>query len=220
MATSAASCTRDVSVSLPVRSFSCFAPAGAVTALVGPSGSGKTSILSCVGAQLRPASGAIWLGGIEVTALRGRSLDLYRRTTVGIVHQDEHLLASLTALENVRVAAALCGHGHAAGRRRAVELLERLGLGGQLHHRPGQLSGGQRQRVALARALMADPAIVLADEPTAHLDRTTVAEVHDLLRAVAHEGRTVVVSTHDDRLSAAVDRTIDMAADPGPTTER
>ena len=192
----------------PVRDFSLYAPASRITALVGRSGSGKTSILSCVAGMLRPSSGSIWLGGIEVTKLSGKSLDAYRRGSVGVVHQAYNLIASLSARDNVAVPLTLAGVPRKEAIRTAVSQLEALGLSDHQHIRPGELSGGQQQRVAVARALSTNPSAVLADEPTAHLDGSSVDDVCALLKAMADQGRTVIVSTHDDRLLKSADQIV------------
>lgn len=201
---------------VPVSGLDLYAPSSRVTALVGRSGSGKTSVLSCIAAMLRPSAGTIWLGGIEVTSLRGKGLDAYRRHHVGVVHQTYNLIPSLNALENVTVPLALLGVGRAEARERALGLLSDVGMTGTLQHRPHEMSGGQQQRVAVARALATNPSVVVADEPTAHLDGSSVAEVRGLLRVIADSGRTVIVSTHDDRLLSSVDQTIHLA----PALER
>jgi putative ABC transport system ATP-binding protein len=192
----------------PVRDFTLYAPAGRITALVGRSGSGKTSILSCIAGMLQPESGTVWLGGIEVTRLTSTALDDYRRNHVGVVHQAYNLIASLSARDNVAVPLAFAG----IGRKRALEIatdhLQGLGLGDVLHCHPNELSGGQQQRVAVARALSTGPSVVLADEPTAHLDGSSVNDVCALLTMMAQQNRTVIVSTHDDRLLRAADQIV------------
>jgi putative ABC transport system ATP-binding protein len=192
----------------PVQSFNLFAKAEQVTALVGRSGSGKTSILSCIGAMLTPQSGAVWLGGIEVTALQGSALDSFRRSHVGVIHQAYNLLASLSVLENVCVPLRLAGVSRAVAAERSEALLNEVGMDPYLRHKPGQLSGGQQQRVAVARALATNPTLILADEPTAHLDGSSVDEVSELLRAIAVSGRTVIMATHDDRLLNSADQLV------------
>lgn len=192
----------------PVRDFTLYAPSSRITALVGRSGSGKTSILSCIAGMLRPESGKVWLGGIEVTRLVSKPLDDYRRNHVGVVHQAYNLIASLSARDNVAVPLAFAG----VSRKRALEIatgqLQGLGLGDVLHCRPNQLSGGQQQRVAVARALSTSPSVVLADEPTAHLDGSSVNDVCALLKVMAEQHRTVIVSTHDDRLLRVADQIV------------
>lgn len=192
----------------PVEGFDLYASSNRVTALIGRSGSGKTSLLSCIAGMLRPATGAIWLGGIEVSSLHGAALDDYRRNHVGVIHQGYNLIASLSAVENVMVPLRLTGTPRRASTERAEALLSELGLGQHLNHRPGELSGGQQQRVAVARALATNPSLVVADEPTAHLDGGSVDEVSLLLRSIAASGRTVIMATHDDRLLPAADQVI------------
>lgn len=193
---------------VPVKGLTFYAPSSRITALVGRSGSGKTSVLSTVAGMLRPQSGNVWLGGIDVSSLRGAGLDAYRRRHVGVVHQAYNLISSLTAVENVSVPLTLAGLNRREARSRAGALLERLGLGDVHHHRPHELSGGQQQRVAVARALAPGPSVVVADEPTSNLDGSSVEEVRDLFRSIADDGCTVIVSTHDDRLLSLVDQTI------------
>jgi putative ABC transport system ATP-binding protein len=197
----------------PVKDFTLYAPSSRITALVGRSGSGKTSILSCLAGMLRPESGTVWLGGIEVTRLASKPLDEYRRNHVGVIHQAYNLIASLSARDNVAVPLAFAG----VHRKRALEIatdqLLGLGLGDVLHCRPNELSGGQQQRVAVARALSTSPSVVLADEPTAHLDGSSVNDVCALLKMMAEQRRTVIVSTHDDRLLQVADQVIHLDSD-------
>lgn len=197
----------DVAV-VPVRNFNFYAGSGRVSALIGRSGSGKTSVLSCLAAMLRPLEGTVWLGGIEVSMLTGRQLDAYRRCHVGIVHQSYNLIPSLTSVENVAVPLRLAGVPRAEAIRRAADLLGELGLSRFERQRPGQLSGGQQQRVAFARAIAPRPSLVIADEPTAHLDGSSVADVRQMLRRIADDGRTVVIATHDDRLLSVADQVV------------
>jgi putative ABC transport system ATP-binding protein len=192
----------------PVDGFTMFAPSGRVTALVGRSGTGKTTILSCVAATLRAASGQVWLGGIDVGSLTGDALSKYRRDRVGVVHQQYNLIPSLTVRENVMLPMTLAGRSRREAQSRADELLSDLQVGSVARRKPRELSGGQQQRVAVARALANDPSLVVADEPTAHLDGCSVDDVAYLLRSVAEQGRTVILSTHDDRLLGAVDQVI------------
>lgn len=183
---------------------------GELVLLLGASGCGKTTLLSALASILLPSAGSIRLGDVEVTSLRGAELVAYRRERVGIVFQSFNLVPSLTAAENVQVPLRIAGVRGPTARRRAVELLERVDLGERLHHRPGDLSGGQAQRVAIARALANDPSLVLADEPTAHLDYVQVEGVLTLLRDLAQPGRIVVVATHDDRLLPLADRIVEL----------
>jgi putative ABC transport system ATP-binding protein len=194
----------------PLDHFSMQARDGELVLLLGPSGCGKTTLLSCLAGILRPTSGSLRVAGTEVTGLSGQALTDYRRSTVGVVFQSFNLVPSLTAVENV--AAPLWGAGVRRGtaRARATELLERVSLGDRSGARPGSLSGGQQQRVAIARALVHDPPLLLADEPTAHLDYLQVEGVLSLLRSLAAPGRVVVVATHDDRMLPLADRVVDL----------
>lgn len=198
-------------VSRPVNGFDLSAPPGSLVLLLGPSGCGKTTILSCLAGVIRPTSGAVRLADTDVTSLRGAALTDYRRHRVGIVFQAFNLVSSLTARENVMVPLRAAGvHGRTA-RQRADALLADVGLGEQAHQKPGFLSGGQQQRIAIARALALDPKLVVADEPTAHLDHANVEVVLRLLRRLTDEGRIVVVSTHDERLVPLADQIVDLA---------
>ena len=188
--------------------------AGSLTILLGPSGCGKTTLLSCLGGLLTPTSGRITVGGVDVTALNRRAMTQYRRRGVGIVFQAFNLVPSLTALENVMVPLRAAGFARGAARARAEKLLRRVGLQDRMTHRPGDLSGGQQHRVAVARAIALDPPLILADEPTAHLDYLQVEEMLKLIRSLATGNRMVVVATHDPRLLPLADRVIEMV----PTT--
>src|SRR5262245_469338 len=183
---------------------------GELVILLGPSGSGKTTLLSCLAGILTPTAGRICLGDTDTTNLRGRALTRYRRDTVGIVFQAFNLIPSLNARENVMAPLRLGGVGRGKARRRADELLTRVGLGDRMRHRPRALSGGQQQRVAIARALVREPSLVLADEPTAYLDYVQVEEVLRIVRELAAPGRVVVVATHDERLIPLADRTVEL----------
>jgi len=191
---------------------------GALTLLLGPSGCGKTSLLSCLGGILRPKSGSIRFGDIEVTSLKGQALTEYRRRTVGIVFQSFNLVPSLTALENVTVPLRAAGVKWSAAKARAEELLEDVGLADRVDHRPGDLSGGQQQRVAIARALGLDPPLILADEPTAHLDYVQVEAVLQVVRRLASGERVVVVATHDHRLLPLADQVVELVPEVGTST--
>jgi putative ABC transport system ATP-binding protein len=189
----------------PIDGLSFHADSGSLVLLLGPSGCGKTTLLSCIAGLLRPTSGSISVGPHEVTSLAGRSLDRYRQATVGIVFQAFNLVPSLTALENVELPMWTAGWSRRRARDRATELLASVGLSDRVKHRPKELSGGQQQRVAIARALALDPTVVLADEPTAHLDHIQVEGILRVLRDLAQPGRLVIVSTHDDRLLPLAD---------------
>ncbi len=158
---------------------------GELVILLGPSGSGKTTLLSCLASLLRPTVGTIRVGSTEVTGLTGGELEQYRRGTVGIVFQAFNLVASLTARENVAAPLRLASVSRGEANRRADELLERVGLSDRAGHLPSRMSGGQQQRAAIARALVHDPPLIVADEPTAHLDYVQVEEVLGLIRELA-----------------------------------
>jgi putative ABC transport system ATP-binding protein len=195
----------------PLDGLSFVAGDGELVVLLGPSGCGKTTLLSCLAGLLTPTSGRVEIGPTAVTQLRGPALAEYRRKTVGVVFQAFNLIPSLTARGNVIVPMRLAGVPRAQAKARAVELLELVGLGERVNHRPAQLSGGQQQRVAIARALVHAPQLILADEPTAHLDHIQVEGILRLMRELASPGRIVVVSTHDDRVSQLADRVIELA---------
>ncbi len=182
---------------------------GEMVAVMGPSGSGKSTLLNLIGALDRPTEGQVLVNGQDLA--RVRDLDAFRARTVGFVFQLHNLLPTLTAQENVE--APMLGQPIPARerRRRARELLERVGLGHRLHHLPGQLSGGERQRVAIARALANHPPLILADEPTGSLDSQSGAEVMALLQSLNREqGVTIVVVTHDPRVARSAQRILTM----------
>jgi putative ABC transport system ATP-binding protein len=197
----------------PINGLNLDVAAGSLVILLGPSGCGKTTLLSCLGGILRPTAGAIKFGDVDVTSLDARGMSKYRRETVGIVFQAFNLVPSLTALENVMVPLLASGLPRRAARKRAGQLLSRVGLEERVSHRPGDLSGGQQQRVAVARAIALDPPLVLADEPTAHLDFIQVEEVLRLIRELATGDRMVVVATHDSRILPLADRVVELVPD-------
>jgi putative ABC transport system ATP-binding protein len=185
---------------------------GELVLLVGASGCGKTTLLSALATLLTPARGTIVLDDIDVTALTGKRRDEYRRRDVGIVFQAFNLLPALSAVDNVAMPMWNGGVSARAARARARELLTDLGLGDRLGHKPASLSGGQQQRVAIARAIALEPPLLLADEPTAHLDATQVDTVLQLFRHTAAPGRIVVIATHDERLIPIADRVVELSA--------
>ena len=195
----------------PLDRLSLDAGGGELVVLLGPSGCGKTTLLSCLAGLLEPTDGTVRFQGIDVGGLSGAGLADYRQRTVGVIFQAFNLLASLSARKNVMVPMTLAGVGRKEAGVRADALLERVALSERASHRPAQLSGGQQQRVAIARALVHDPPLVVADEPTAHLDHIQVEGILVLLRELAAPGRTVVVSTHDDRITHIADRVIELA---------
>ena len=193
---------------------------GSLAILLGPSGCGKTTLLSCIGGILKPTSGRIQFGDIDVCSLDKRALSDYRRNTVGIAFQAFNLVASLTALENVMVPMRAARMSRHQARERAEELLTRVGLEHRMRHRPGDMSGGQQQRVAVARAIALDPPLLLADEPTAHLDFIQVEEVLRIVRELASGERVVVVATHDTRMLPLADRVVELVPQTAATTSR
>ena len=194
----------------PLNGFSFEGDDGQLVVLLGPSGCGKTTMLSCLAGLLKPASGSIHFNNEEVTALRGGALAAYRRHSVGVVFQAFNLIPSLSARANVMVPLRLAGVPRKEARERATALLARVGLTERINHRPAQMSGGQQQRVAIARALVQDPPLVLADEPTAHLDYIQVEGILRLLRDLARPGRMVVVATHDERITNLADKVVEL----------
>jgi len=194
----------------PIDGLDLDASSGELVLLLGPSGCGKTSLLSSMAGLLRPTAGSIWVGETEVTSLSGRRLGDYRRHGVGIVFQSFNLIPSLTALENVTSPLRADGWPRRRARSRGLELLELVALADRARARPGALSGGQQQRVAIARALAHDPPLVVADEPTAHLDFVQVEGVLRLLRDLAVPGRLVMVATHDHRMAPLGDRVVEL----------
>ena len=172
--------------------------AGDFAVLVGPSGSGKTTLLNLIGGLDSPTAGRICISGTEIGTMRKADLSALRLHRIGFVFQEYNLIPVLSALENVEFVMLLQGKPEAQRRRRAMALLDELGLQGLEHRRPAELSGGQQQRVAVARAIAAEPVIVLPDEPTANLDSKSGAALMDLMRRLNEErGVTFVFSTHD-----------------------
>ena len=171
-------------------------------AILGPSGSGKTTLLNVIGGLDRYDSGDLIINGVSTKKYKDRDWDSYRNHTIGFVFQSYNLIPHQTILANVELALTISGMGKAERTRKAVQALEQVGLGEQVHKKPNQLSGGQMQRVAIARALVNDPDILLADEPTGALDSDTSIQVMDLLREVAKD-RLVVMVTHNPELAEA-----------------
>jgi ABC-type lipoprotein export system ATPase subunit len=184
--------------------------AGETVAITGPSGGGKSTLLYLLGGMDRPTSGDIWLAGQRLGEASERGLARLRRDAIGFVFQAFHLMEELTAAENVELPALLAGRSPRAARRRALRLLEQVGLADREKFLPSALSGGQRQRVAIARALSNEPLVVLADEPTGNLDSAATLEVLRLFESLHVAGQTLVVVTHDSRIAATADRMISM----------
>nr|WP_083812580.1 ABC transporter ATP-binding protein [Gordonia neofelifaecis] len=183
---------------------------GQFVAVVGPSGAGKSTLLHIVGALDTPTSGSIRVDGTDLSGLTDDEASQFRRTRVGFIFQFFNLVPTLTAWENVALPMLLDSKSLRKARPRAVELLERVGLGDRVAHRPAELSGGQMQRVAIARSLMMEPKILLADEPTGNLDSKTGADVLELLAEVAHDepDRLVLMVTHDGGAAQVCDRVV------------
>ena len=192
-----------------VRDVSLAVAPGEVVLIMGPSGSGKTTLLSMMGALLKPTEGSIYLDGTGISELSEGRLPDIRLRQFGFIFQDFNLLSALTVLENVAIVAELAGLRGRAARDKASALLTDLGLGERLDFLPEKLSGGEKQRVAIARALVNDPALVLADEPTANLDSKIGHEIMRLLRRIAKDqGRSVVIVSHDQRIRDIADRVL------------
>ena len=183
---------------------------GQVVLALGPSGCGKSTLLSVLAGLLRPTSGRASFAGTDIGGLRGRALLDHRRRSVGVVFQAFNLVPSLSALENVMAPLVLTGVRSTTARSSALRLLDEMGMAPHARKRPGQLSGGQQQRVAFARALVRDPPLLLADEPTAHLDPEQVDGVMALINRLRGPGRLVVIATHDDRFHAVADAVVRM----------
>ncbi len=183
-----------------------------VTVFKGPSGSGKTTLLSVIGCMARPTSGRIMVRGREITSLPERFLTQVRRQTFGFIFQQFNLVKGLTALENVMTPAYPTGENRSALRGKAVSLLELFNLGSKVSSRVEWLSGGEAQRVAIARALMNDPAVIVADEPTAHLDTRLSHEFIAIMEQLKSTGKTILMASHDPLVydSAMVDRVVEM----------
>jgi len=184
---------------------------GEFVAIVGPSGSGKTTMLSILAALLSPTSGQVYIDGQDLSQMNEKRRVKLRREKIGFTFQSNNLIPFLTAQENVEFMLRLNGQANKPGRIRSAEILSRLGLNDRLHNLPAQLSGGQQQRVAIARALIHNPAVVLADEPTASLDTERAFQVVETFAKLVHENnRAGIMVTHDLRMCQHVDRVLQM----------
>jgi len=182
---------------------------GEMVAIVGASGAGKSTLLHLLGALDAPSRGSISIDGRPIAALDDDALAELRNRKVGFVFQFHHLLREFSALENVMMPLRIAGVDEGDARRRAGEQLERVGLGGRVHHRPSELSGGEQQRTAVARALVVEPAVLLADEPSGNLDHTNSERLHDLFAQLARDLELgMVVVTHNRSLAGRADRTL------------
>lgn len=181
---------------------------GEFVALMGPSGSGKSTLLHLFGALDRPTQGRVELNGTDLSTMSENSRADWRNRSVGFVFQMFNLVPTLTALENVELPMLFSGVSREARRARARGLLEKVGLGERLHHKPSELSGGEQQRVAIARALANDPQIILADEPTGNLDSESGRQILELLKQLSAEGKTILLVTHNPEAAAYAQRII------------
>lgn len=183
--------------------------AGEIVALLGPSGTGKSTLLQAAGQLEGGYGGDVVISGQSCAKLKEGERTALRRQAIGFVYQFHHLLPDFTALENVMMPLRINGEPRASAKKRAAEILERLGLGARLNHRPAELSGGEQQRVAIARALVNGPAVLLADEPTGNLDEGTAAVVFRELLQLTRENRTAaLIATHNEELAGQMDRVI------------
>jgi len=177
--------------------------AGELVSIMGPSGCGKSTLMNIIGLLDRPTSGFFAINGAEVSYTNDDALSDIRNRSIGFVFQQYHLLAKLTALENVAIPLVYRGESEALMHDRGMELLKRVGMDERAHHKPSELSGGQQQRIAIARALVGKPALILADEPTGALDTRVGQEIMDLFRLLnEEEGITIVIITHDPKIAA------------------
>lgn len=185
---------------------------GEIISIIGKSGAGKTTLLHILGTLDRPDEGSVFYDESNLSNLNDRQLSLFRNENIGFIFQFHHLLNEFTALENVCIPALISGKSKSNTQKKAKEILDYLGLGDRLTHKPNQLSGGEQQRVAIARSLINNPKVVLADEPTGNLDTSTSEDIHELIfRLRADMNQTFIVVTHNQDLAKRCDRTLVMA---------
>lgn len=178
------------------------------TSILGPSGSGKSTLLHMMGLLDRPSSGKVFIDEIETSTMSPVDLARVRGRKIGFVFQSFNLIPSLTAIENVKLPMMISGISDEKRTAKATAILEKLGMGNRLNQYPNQLSGGQRQRVAIGRALVNDPEVILADEPTGNLDSKSGGEVLEILKGLHDEGKTILIITHDERMTKVTKSTI------------
>lgn len=201
--------TKGSTVVTPLEALDLDVPKGEFLALMGPSGSGKTTLLNLLSGIDSPTSGSLVIAGIEIGKLSRRDLTKWRSNHVGYIFQLYHLIPVLTAFENVELPLLLSPLSKKERHARVETALSLVGLSDRMHHTPSELSGGQEQRVAIARAVVADPPLLVADEPTGDLDRESAIRILDLIRQLARDhGKTIVMVTHDAKAAAAADRTL------------
>ncbi|MDB5111118.1 MAG: lipoprotein transporter ATP-binding protein [Mucilaginibacter sp.] len=182
---------------------------GEIVTIVGASGAGKSTLLNILGTLDKPDSGQLVINNKELNQLSNKNLSAFRNREIGFIFQFHHLLAEFDAIENVCIPAFIAGTSRAEAEKRAVDLLQLLGLDGRLHHKPNELSGGERQRVAVARALINNPALIFADEPSGNLDSANALELHQLFIRLRKEfNQTFVIVTHNEDLADISDRKV------------
>lgn len=185
---------------------------GQIVSIIGKSGTGKSTLLHILGTLDQPDTGHVYIDGVNVTDLKGKRLAKLRNEKIGFVFQFHHLLKEFSALENVSIPALVAGQKQSTAEAKAKELLDYLGLGNRLTHRPNELSGGEQQRVAVARALINSPAVIFADEPTGNLDSSTSHELHQLIWKLKQDlQQTFVIVTHNSELASLSDHTLTMS---------
>ena len=184
---------------------------GEIVTIVGASGAGKSSLLNILGTLDRPDSGQLYIDNQELSKLSNKNLSNFRNLKIGFIFQFHHLLSEFDALENVCIPAFIAGLSRGDAEKKATRLLQMLGLGERIKHKPNELSGGEQQRVAVARALVNNPALIFADEPSGNLDSTNARELHELfLQLRAEFNQTFVIVTHNEDLAALSDRKVTM----------